>query len=77
MLCIRNDWNNYKKMLILAVTMAFASVLIFVVVLGQAMPTWSGEYFSAFFSKIWSLFSSARGRFRRAIPFVRWRIALF
>lgn len=53
--------TNYKKMLILAVTMAFASVIIFVVVLGQAMPTWSGEYFSAFFSKIWALFTASRG----------------
>lgn len=53
--------TNQKQMLILALCMAFASVLIFVVLLGQAMPTWSGEYMSAFFSKLWALISSARG----------------
>ncbi len=56
----RSD-TNQKKMLLLAVCMAFASVLIFVVLLGQAMPTWSGDYLSAAFTKLWSLFSSAKG----------------
>jgi hypothetical protein len=56
----RSD-TDQKQMLILAVCMALASVLVFVVLLGQAMPTWTGEYFTAFFSKIWSLLSAARG----------------
>lgn len=56
----RSD-TNQKQMLLLAVTMAFASVLIFVVLLGQAMPTWSGEYISMFFAKTWALISAARG----------------
>jgi hypothetical protein len=42
--------------------MAFAAVIIFVVLLGQAMPTWSSDYISPIFSKIGSLFSSLRGR---------------
>lgn len=57
----RSD-TNQKQMLILAVTMAIASVLVFVVVLGQAMPTYTGEYFSGFFQKIWSLTFGLRGK---------------
>ena len=54
-------WNqrNERQNLILAVGMAFAAVLIFVNVLGQAMPTWSSDYFAAVFTKIGSLFKGA------------------
>jgi hypothetical protein len=53
--------RHQRQMLILAVCMAIASVIIFVVLLGQAMPTFTGDYLSAAFSKIASLFTSAKG----------------
>ena len=52
---------HQRQTLILAVVMAIASVVIFVVILGQAMPSYSGDYISAFFSKIVSLFTGAKG----------------
>lgn len=57
----RSD-TNQKQMLILAVVMALASVLVFVVLLGQAMPTYTADIMSGFFKNIWSLFSAARGK---------------
>ena len=42
--------------------MAFASVVIFVSVLGQAMPTYTGDLVSGFFGKIWSVIQSVRGK---------------
>lgn len=54
--------RDARQTVILAVCMAFAAVTIFVVLLGQAMPTWSADYISPIFSKIGSLFSSLRGR---------------
>lgn len=54
--------HDARQTMILALAMAFASVMIFVVILGQAMPTWTADYLSAFFSKIGSLFTGSAGR---------------
>ena len=48
-------------MLLLALSMALVSVIVFVVLLGQPMPTYTAEYISVALSKIGSLFTSAKG----------------
>ncbi len=53
--------RDQRQTLILSVCMAFASVLIFVTILGQAMPTYTGDIVSGFFSRIWSVIQSVRG----------------
>ena len=58
------NWGerDQRQTLILALCMAFASVVIFVSVLGQAMPTYTGDLVSGFFGKIWSVIQSVRGK---------------
>lgn len=58
------SWSDRdaRQTMILAVSMAIAAVLIFVVILGQAMPTWTADYMTAFFSKIGSIFTGSAGR---------------
>lgn len=57
-------WNerDARQTVILSVCMAIAAVIVFVVLLGQAMPTYTADIFSGFFSKIGSLFGGLRGR---------------
>ena len=47
--------RDSRQTLILAVCMSLAAVIVFVVILGQAMPTWTGDLFSAVFTKIGSI----------------------
>lgn len=53
--------RHQRQMLALALGMALVSVIVFVVLLGQPMPTYTAEYFSLAISKIGSLFISAKG----------------
>ena len=53
--------RHQRQMLLLALGMALVSVIVFVVLLGQPMPTYTAEYFSVVLSKIGSLFTSAKG----------------
>ena len=54
--------RDARQSMILAVCMALAAVIIFVVLLGQAMPTWTSDYIAPIFTKIGSIFSGLRGR---------------
>jgi hypothetical protein len=54
--------RDARQTVILAVCMSIAAVTVFVVILGQAMPTYTADYISPIFSKIGSIFSGIRGR---------------
>ncbi len=54
--------RDARQTVILSVCMSIAAVTIFVVLLGQAMPTYTADYIAPVFSKIGSIFSSIRGR---------------
>ena len=53
--------RHQRQMLLLALGMAILSVIVFVVLLGQPMPTFTAEYFSIVISKLGSLFTDAKG----------------
>jgi len=53
--------RHQRQMLLLAMAMAIVSVIVFVVLLGQPMPTFTAEYFSTAISKLGSLFLGAKG----------------
>ena len=53
--------RHQRQMLLLSLGMAMVSVIVFVVLLGQPMPTFTADYFSVAISKIGSLFFSAKG----------------
>ncbi len=53
--------RDARQTVILAVCMSIAAVTVFVVILGQAMPTFTADYISPIFSKIGSIFSGIRG----------------
>ena len=53
--------KHQRQMLVLALGMAIVSVIVFVVLLGQPMPTFTAEYFSTAISKLGSLFTGAKG----------------
>jgi hypothetical protein len=53
--------RHQRQMLLLALGMACVSVIVFVVLLGQPMPTFTAEYFSTAISTLGSLFTSAKG----------------
>lgn len=53
--------RDERQTMILAVCMAIAAVLIFVVILGQAMPTFTSDFFSSIFSKVGSVFKGVKG----------------
>ena len=53
--------RDERQTMILAACMAVAAVFVFVVVLGQAMPTYTADYFSAATSKIGSIFKGVKG----------------
>lgn len=54
--------RDARQTVILSAGMAIAAVLVFVVILGQAMPTYSADIFSSVFSKIGSIFTGSAGR---------------
>jgi len=53
--------KHQRQMLLLALGMAIVSVIVFVVLLGQPMPTFTAEHFSTAISKLGSLFTGAKG----------------
>jgi hypothetical protein len=52
---------HQRQMLLLALGMAIVSVIVFVVLLGQPMPTITAEYFTLLLSKMGSLFATVKG----------------
>lgn len=53
--------KHQRQMLLLALSMAIVSVIVFVVLLGQPMPTFTAEYFSIAISKFGSIFAGLKG----------------
>ena len=53
--------KHQRQTLLLSLGMALVSVIVFVVLLGQPMPTFTAEHISVAMSKIGALFTSAKG----------------